>query len=226
LTVAALLLLADGRFPAGGHAHSGGLEAAAAGGGVASVDDLRRFLLGRLSTVGLAGAALAAATCARSVVPSVALWHELDAEDDARTASPALRLASRRQGRQLVRAASVAWPCELLDGLAGALPAGAHHAVALGAASSAAGLSSGEAALVAAYSAVTSPATAAVRLLGLDPLAVSGMLAGLAPAVDRTAAAAAATALDPLADLPAPGAPLLDVGAEAHASWEVRLFAS
>jgi urease accessory protein len=65
-----------------------------------------------------------------------------------------------------------------------------------------------------------------VRLLGLDPLAVSGMLAGLAPAVDRTAAAAAATALDPLADLPAPGAPLLDVGAEAHASWEVRLFAS
>ena len=37
---AALLLLADGRFPAGGYAHSGGLEASIAAGRVRDVADL------------------------------------------------------------------------------------------------------------------------------------------------------------------------------------------
>jgi urease accessory protein len=38
------------------------------------------------------------------------------------------------------------------------------------------------------------PASAAVRLLGLDPFAVQAMLARLAPEVDECAAAAARTA--------------------------------
>ena len=39
---AALLLLADGRFPAGGHAHSGGVEAAVTHGAVHDTDSLER----------------------------------------------------------------------------------------------------------------------------------------------------------------------------------------
>ena len=55
---ATLLLLADGRFPAGGHAHSGGLEAAVARSRVRDLASLRAFLDGRLATTGLvAGAA-------------------------------------------------------------------------------------------------------------------------------------------------------------------------
>ncbi|RQX44658.1 urease accessory protein UreF, partial [Micromonospora chalcea] len=40
-------MLADGRFPAGAHAHSGGLEAAAAAGRVTDLATLEAFLAGR-----------------------------------------------------------------------------------------------------------------------------------------------------------------------------------
>src|SRR5262250_851608 len=64
--LATLLMLADGRYPAGGHAHSGGLEAAIAAGRVRDLPDLAAFLRGRLSTAGLVAAAFAAAACARA----------------------------------------------------------------------------------------------------------------------------------------------------------------
>ncbi|HEX6468716.1 MAG TPA: hypothetical protein VF069_06420, partial [Streptosporangiaceae bacterium] len=58
---ASVLLLADSRLPAGGHAHSGGVEPAAAAGAVTDLAGLADFLRGRLATAGLVAAALAAA---------------------------------------------------------------------------------------------------------------------------------------------------------------------
>ncbi|MDV9192308.1 urease accessory protein UreF, partial [Streptomyces sp. SR27] len=58
---AALLVLADGRFPAGGHAHSGGAEAAVKAGRITDAASLAAFCRGRLHTSGLTAAALAAA---------------------------------------------------------------------------------------------------------------------------------------------------------------------
>jgi urease accessory protein len=214
---AALLLLADGRFPAGGHAHSGGTEPAVTADSVRDLPSLRLFLLGRLRTAGVVAAALAAATCAR---PGDAT--ALEAEADARTPSPAQRAASRRQGRALLRAARIAWPDA--PALAG-LSATSHHAVALGAAAAAAGCGPAEAALIAAYQSVTGPASAAVRLLALDPLQVNALLAGLTSEIDEVAQQATATATAG-AELPCPSAPALDQLAEAHARAEVRLFAS
>ncbi|HET6860324.1 MAG TPA: urease accessory protein UreF, partial [Streptomyces sp.] len=82
----------------------------------------------------------------------------------------------------------------------------------------------------AAYECVSGPTTATVRLLGLDPFEATAVLARLAPELDRVArrgAEAASRALDEGADaLPAASAPLLDITAEAHAAWPVRLFAS
>jgi urease accessory protein len=103
-----------------------------------------------------------------------------------------------------------------------------HHAVAVGAVAAAAGLGPVDAARWAAYDSVMTPATAAVRLLGLDPFRVSALVAGLAPAIDEVAAEAAACAAGdrPLEELPCGAAPLLDLGAELHAVREVRLFAS
>ncbi|MFE0463567.1 urease accessory protein UreF, partial [Kitasatospora sp. NPDC058965] len=69
MMTAALLLLADGRFPAGGHAHSGGVEAAVAAGSVTDAGSLEQFLVGRLHTAGLTAAGLAAAA-ARADGPS------------------------------------------------------------------------------------------------------------------------------------------------------------
>ncbi|MCA2221644.1 urease accessory protein UreF [Nonomuraea aurantiaca] len=168
-----------------------------------------------------------------------ALWILLDAEADARTASPAQRAASRTQGRLLLRVARRLWPSPTLDDLTagpdlrcpGALDDLAlavpnpHHPIALGAAAHAAGASPEDAALAAAYHAITGPATAAVRLLGLDPVAVHGLLADLTPDLATTASDATPYSR-PWAELPARSAPALDLLAERHAGAKVRLFVS
>lgn len=68
MSTTALLLLADGRLPAGGHAHSGGVEAAVSAGRVHDLTTLGSFLRGRLATTGLVNAAFAAAAAHRSMV--------------------------------------------------------------------------------------------------------------------------------------------------------------
>jgi len=95
----------------------------------------------------------------------------------------------------------------------------------LGAAAAAGRCAPPDAALVAAYQSVTGPASAAVRLLSLDPLQVSGLLASLATEIDDVALRAAA-ATTTATELPYASGPALDVLAEAHARAEVRLFAS
>ncbi|GEC05609.1 urease accessory protein UreF [Streptomyces spinoverrucosus] len=221
---AALLVLADGRFPAGGHAHSGGAEAAVKAGRVTGAASLEDFCRGRLHTAGLVSAALAAAA-ALGVDPG-----ELDAAADARTPSPALRLAARKLGRQLLRAARATWPSDELDAVAREFPKGAHQPVVLGVAARAAGLGAVDAAYCAAYESVSGAASATVRLLSLDPFDATGVLARLAPEMDRVADRAVEVArgvVDAGVDvLPAASAPLLEIGAEVHAGWGVRLFAS
>ncbi|OEV14081.1 hypothetical protein AN218_00785, partial [Streptomyces nanshensis] len=54
--LASLLVLADGRFPAGSHAHSGGAEAAVQAGRVTDAATLADFCRGRLHTAGLTAA--------------------------------------------------------------------------------------------------------------------------------------------------------------------------
>lgn len=180
------------------------------------------------------------------------LWERLDAEADARIASPAQREAGRAQGRLLVRTARRIWPSAALDTLARAVPDGAHHPVALGAVAAAAGCDSRQAALAAAYNSLTGPATATVRLLGLDPVTVHRLLADLAPALNDTAHQACASLMDTMlvnpalmgaeptgfsdvdprtdetrwAALPAHAAPALDLLAERHRTNEMKLFVS
>lgn len=216
----ALLVLADGRFPAGGHAHSGGVEAAVKAGRVRDAAGLAAFCRGRLHTTGLTSAGLAAAAALGYDA------HALDEAADARTPSPALRAAARKLGRQLMRAARSAWPSRELDALAAAFPRGAHQPVVLGTAARSAGLGPEDAAHCVAYEAVSGPATAAVRLLSLDPFQATAVLARLAPEMDEVAVRGAGAAREGLHALPAASAPLLDIMAEGHAGWPVRLFAS
>jgi urease accessory protein len=276
----AALLLGDSRFPAGGHAHSGGVEPAVTAGVVTGLETLEWFLRGRLRTAGLVAAGLAAAACAgvqRNVAPGESaavvlddgFLAELDAEADARTPAPAQREASRRQGRALLRAARVAWPgaaglaslaasvganagaarattgaaarattgaaARTTSGAATTAAAGAaraeyragpHHAVVLGVAGAAAGCAPADAASIAAYQAVAGPVSAAVRLLALDPMRATGILAGLAGDIDQVAAEGAGYANGPPGDLPCASAPALDLLAETHITAEVRLFES
>jgi len=229
MSLATLLLLGDARLPSGAHAHSGGLEPAVSAGRVHDLLTLEAFLRGRLATTGLVAAAFAAAAAAAAIGTAAAAaarsdeLADLDAGLDARTPSPAARRASRAQGRALVRSGRAIWSLPPLPDPTGAGP---HHAVALGAIVAAAGLPPAHAALLAAYGSVTGPASAAIRLLGLDPYPVHALLAALTVHCEQIATEATAWAGRPVDELPALSAPLLDISAEQHATWEVRLFAS
>ncbi|MEZ0065788.1 urease accessory protein [Streptacidiphilus sp. MAP12-20] len=224
----ALLVLADGRFPAGGHAHSGGVEAAVRAGRVHDAGSLEAFCAGRLGTVGLTAAALAASAALGMDL------HALDEAAEARTPSPALRATSRRLGRQLLRAARAAWPPtpeSALAAVARELPGGGYQPVVFGVVAAAAGLGPAEAATAVAYESVSGPVTACVRLIGLDPFQATAVLARLAGAIGEVAEAAVTAAVmaaeaGDLDLLPTASAPLLDIYAEQHAAWPVRLFAS
>lgn len=219
------LILADSRFPGGGHVHSGGLEEVIARKLVTRVRDLPGFLSGRLRTAGSLAAVFAAASAhaaARGVQSGH--WRRLDAELDARTPSLAQRESSRAQGRGTARAGKAAWPSPVLFQLLKETPR-PHHPVVLGAL---VGVPL-DAAMTVAYLAISGPASAAVRLLGLDPFAVNAVVASLSVEVRDVSRRAAEVAGDDPADLPAPGSPALDLFAEAHARHhkeEVRLFAS
>jgi urease accessory protein len=221
----AALTLADARFPGGGHVHSGGLEEAVARGLVTGVADLAPFLHGRLRTAGLVAAAFAAAAVG-TARGAGAPFAVLDAELDARTPAAAQREASRAQGRAALRAARAAWPSPVLDELVAANPR-PHHPLLVGAVIGIDGGSPAAAAQCAAYLALSGPASAAVRLLGLDPFAVNAAVVALRPALD--AVVAEATEPRPADRLPAPGAPVLDLMAQAHVNHhreQVRLFVS
>lgn len=235
----ALLLLADGRFPSGGHAHSGGFEAAAHREGIADVASTEQFLLGRLHTVGFVAAAFAAAACnvAHTVIDRTpapgaeaarldTLLTPLDDEFTARTPSAVLRTVSRRLGRQVIRAGRRIWPHPALEHLASIPSHGLHQPVAFGAVAAAAGQGPEHTAVAAAQESIAGPATASVRLLGLDPFEVNAAVARLSPEVVRVAREGAASAHLPPAELPSRAGYLLDISAEQHATWEVRLFAS
>jgi urease accessory protein len=242
-----LLLLLDTRAPAGAHHHSGQMEAAVGTGLVACLSDLEDFCQTRLRTSARVTAAFAAAACRLQadfpertplLAPAASLdprtdadpwpppspwpppdpWAELDAEFDARTPSEAMRAASRQLGGGLVR---LLRSLHLPWAHGGTNP---HHPLVLGAGIHLAGGSPELAARAAALSACAGPASAAVRLLGLDPFAVQAMLARLAPGIDECARRA--DAAGPPSSLPADGAPALDLLADFHLTSEVRLFAS
>jgi urease accessory protein len=205
-----LLALADSRLPTGGHVHSGGVEEAVTSGLVVDLPTLRAFLRRRVRTSGLVTASIAAAVHAGTL--NVA---DADLETDARTPAPAARSASRAQGRGLVRLARKVW----LDGDWDSVGVKPHLGVAAGAVGAASGLLPEQTALSVVYTTMTGSATAAQRLLALDPGDVAALTFELSALCDQTAAEAAKE----LADL---SDPLLDLLAQRHTERDRPLFVS
>lgn len=237
---AALLLLTDGRFPAGGYAHSGGLEPTITAGRVHDLPTLEAFLTGRACTAGAVAAAFAAAACGAVADDDLPRLEALDSELDARMPSPTSRATSRQLGRQFLRTVEQVRPRPPrvplgadADGLNSRGPDGEHGLgptphlpVALGAACAWFGLGRRDAAVAALHDSVAGPAAAAVRLLSINPFGAHAALARLAPLLDDLAGHAVQCSHGGVADLPAASAPLLDIGAEQHAARSMRLFAS
>jgi urease accessory protein len=203
-----LLQLADGGFPAGGFAHSGGLEAAIALGEVR----------GEAAVVGFASGALwQAGTFA---LPFVAAAHrgelpidELDRRCEAALAGHVSRRASRAQGRAWARTCAECF---------GLTTAPAHLPVAFGATTAALGVALDDARTLYLHITARGVLSAAVRLNALGPHAAQRAhdhLAGVAAAV---LAACAGRTLDDAAC----SAPLHELFGNRHDALPARLFQS
>jgi urease accessory protein len=215
-SVAALLMLADGRFPDGSHAHSYGMEAAVTVGRVHDPGTLHDYVRARLwtSTRTEAGAAALAARSPERL-------DDIDAALTLRMPGAAARAASRSLGRSLARTAERLWPGaspRLADGRPPLQP------VALGAVAASAGCSPHEAALCTTHAAAAALTSAALRLLGMDPFAVAAVLADLRDPVAEVADSVAELA-DP-GDLPSTSTPFAELDPELQATIEPRLFGS
>ncbi|BAN00981.1 urease accessory protein UreF [Ilumatobacter coccineus] len=218
----ALLMLVDGRFPAGGHTNSAGVEAAVRIGDIGDGATLERYLLGRLATTGVVDAAFSAHV-AGLVAPSIADLELVDAEYSARVPSPRLREASHKFGRQLLRAGRGIWASPTLDAI-DARDRATHQAVVLGALCAAAGASPADAALLAFHHLSAAVTSAAIRLLGLDPMEAAAIQARAGHRADRWAADADQWVRSTPAQLPACGGSLTEILAEDHGRWDARLF--
>jgi urease accessory protein len=217
---ARLLLMLDSRSPAGAHSHSGGMEAAVDAGLVRDLADVETFCRGRLRTAGRV-AASAAALAARLDFNDPLAWLDLDDEVSARTPSEAVRTASRQLGSGLRRLLRASVPDAAFEGAWSLIDGAPHHPLVLGAATRLSAADPSTAAVAAALATCTASASAAVRLLGLDPFAVHGLLARLAPEIDAVAADATMRR-----EVAADSAPALDLLADFQLTREVRLFAS
>jgi urease accessory protein len=215
-SVAALLLLADGRFPDGTHAHSFGMEAAVGSGRVRDATTLHAYIETRLWTTTRTEAAAAALTTRGDHTPD-----RIDAALELRMPGAASRRASRALGRSMARTAERLWPGRSLvldDGRAPLQP------VALGAVASLAGCGPDDAALCVTHASAATLASAALRLLGLDPFSVAAVLADLRGAVAGAAESALEVSVPD--DLPSTSTPFAELDPELQQTIEPRLFGS
>jgi urease accessory protein len=225
-TMLAVLQLADGLFPAGGFAHSLGLETYAQDGRVADRAGLEAFLAAQLEGALGPADAVAVGAAARwagegALTPVLALDRELDAMRWV----PELSAASRQMGRQTARVAAALGESPLLVDLEGAIEAGrtpGHHAVAFGAACGVAGASAETSAAAFLHSSCAMLVGAALRLLPLGQLEGQQALAAMRPRIARLARRAAATETEHLWGF----APGLELAALRHATLDMRLFRS
>ena len=190
--------------------HSGGVEEAVTCRLVVDLATLEAYLCRRIRTSGLVTASIAAAVHRGELGIEAA-----EAETDARTPAPAARQSSRAQGRGLLRLARRVWPDADWEAL-GPKP---HLAVTAGRVGLVSGLDPEQTALSIVYTTMTGTATAAQRLLALDPGDVAALTFALAELCEQTAHIAA----QGLADL---SDPLLDELAQRHTQRERPLFAS
>ncbi|MCW2831524.1 MAG: putative urease accessory protein [Aeromicrobium sp.] len=212
-----LMLLADARLPTAGHTQSAGLEPAVAD-GLRAVD-VPHYIALRLRTVTRVEAATAV----------VALHHfrqglplaDVETAWAARTPSPALRATSRTMARALLRVVRRLWP---EHPSVRSLPPRVSRSVVLAAVADACGLAPVALARLVGYDDVQTVASAALKLLPLDPADVSAWVLDALEAVGLLA-----IEVGPLISpdsIPASGAPQIEVWAESHASATRRLFSA
>lgn len=222
----ALLQYADGLFPAGGFAHSFGLETYVQEGRVTERTGLEAFVTAHLEGSAGPGDAVAVANATRlAAAGDVAGLLTLDGRLDAIKCVPEFRAASRQMGRQTLRVAASLGGDAVVDELAAAVEAGlapGHHAVALGGALGRAGADPERAAAAYLYSTAALLVGAGLRLLSLGQLEGQAVLAGARARIVRLAARAARSRVEDMWSFN----PGLELAGLRHAALDMRLFRS
>jgi urease accessory protein len=218
-----VIQLADSAFPAGGFAHSAGLEAASHLGEARSPARLDAFVRAHLWNVGTAslpfvGAAHDAPRELREV------WS-LDAKVDAFLTNHVANRASRTQGRAFAATCAKVFDDPFLVTLAAGARARevtAHHAPIFGAALSAIGIGRQETLALHVYLALRGVTSAAVRLGIVGPLEAQRLQERHGVTLDLVLDGC--SAIGP--DAAAASAPVLDVLGATHDRLYARLFQS
>ncbi|HTO12719.1 MAG TPA: urease accessory UreF family protein [Candidatus Binatia bacterium] len=222
----ALLQFADGLFPAGGFAHSFGLETYVQDGAVTDRAGLEAFVVAHLEGSAGPGDAVATATAVRlAIADDLAGWVALDARLEAMKAVPETRAASRQMGRQTLRVAAATAGDAFVAALARAVDDGlaaGHHASVLGAVLGRAGAEPAAAATAYLYSTAALLVGAGLRLIALGQLDGQRVLAAMRPRIAGLAAAAAAAAPDDMWSF----TPGIELASIRHATLDTRLFRS
>jgi urease accessory protein len=222
----AVLQFADGLFPAGGFAHSLGLETYVQDGVVRDRAGLEAFVAAHLEgAAGPADAVAVAASVRFAADDDVAGWIALDERLEAMKAVPEAREASRQMGRQTLRVAAALGADGFLAGLAQAVGDGlapGHHAAVFGAALGRAGVEPAVAATAYLHSTAALLVGAGLRLIALGQLDGQRVLAAMRPRIARLAmAAATASPADMWSFNPG-----LELAGLRHATLDTRLFRS
>jgi urease accessory protein len=220
------LQFADGLFPAGGFAHSFGLETYVQAGVVRDRAGLEALLRAQLDgNVGPSDAVAAACASRFARRDDLDGCLDLDGRLDATRWVPEFRMASLQMGRQTLRVALATGETRLLSGLAHAIMEGqaaGHHATLFGAVLGGRGVEAEVVAAAYLHSAAVLVVNAALRLLPLGQIEGQVVLASMQRLIGRLAARAAASSVDDLWSF----TPGLEIAGLRHADLDARLFRS
>jgi urease accessory protein len=221
-----LLQFADGLFPAGGFAHSFGLETYVQEGRVTDRRGLEAFMAAHLEgSSGPADAVAVALAARRAAADDGPGCGDIDQRLDAMKVVPEFRAASRQMGRQTLRVASALaadpWLAALGEDVAADRLPG-HHAVVFGAVLGRGGIGPEVAAAAYLHSTSALLVGAGLRLIAMGQVEGQRALAAMRPRIGQLAAAAARASLDDMWSF----TPGIEIAGIKHATLDRRLFRS